>query len=419
MPIHELWYGAGRIPLDVPDHVEVHTDPHAEPPLATDPLSTIANAIDAPIGMRPLRELAKGKAKVAIVIPDPTRPPIAQVALLPLLSRLALAGVGPERLRIVVARGIHPAAPRDRIEHLVGSEMMRVLRPVQSAPESPDWNATLADFPGLGPVRIHRQVADADLVVLVGIVTPHHLAGFGGGAKALVPGVAERETVLAAHRLTLDSLVKPDGSIRPTWGQTTPNRFRKALTRIAQTLPCVFGLNLLCDAAGGIHAATAGDIEASHTAAAEQWYALRGLSADGKPNLAEMTVTGVESPRADTVIQAHKALLHAASVTKKGGPILWLAEAKDGPGHPSFLPWFEAGKLPRHLAALRERFHPYGLTAYSVRRIAKDHPVHVVSKVSGDVLRPMGLHVHATAQHALDHALKSSGAQTIRLLARG
>jgi hypothetical protein len=113
-----------------------------------------------------------------------------------------------------------------------------------------------------------------------------------------------------------------------------------------------------------------------------------------------------------------QALVVAAEVAKPGAPIVWLAHAGAGPGHPEFLPWFEAGRPTRHLAALRRAFHPYGLTAYALRWKAARHPVHVVSTLPADVLRPMGLLPFPDAQAAVDHALASSRAATCVVLPR-
>ncbi len=398
----QVWQGETALDVVLPDGLRAREVGGSPPRDAPDPLGLVANAIDQPIGAQPLAEAAKGMESVAIVLPDATRPQVARVTLLPLISRLARAHIGPEQIRLVIARGIHPTAPRAEVEHMLGEEIMRVLRPVQSAPDTPGLNETLLDHPRLGPVRVHRQVATADMIILTGIVTPHHLAGFGGGPKALVPGVAQRETVLAAHRLTLDALVRPDGSIRPAQG-ARPNSFQRTLLDVVEATGRVFSLSVVVGAGEGPVAAFAGAPRESHAAAIAGWQAMHGQTA---PRPHAGVIVGTRGARSRNLIQGHKALLWAAAWAAPGAPIVWVMPATEGPGHPDFLPWFEAGKLPRHLAALRERFHPYGLTAYSVRRIAKDHPVHVVSEMPGDVLRPMGLHVHATVADAVAHATR-------------
>ena len=375
---------------------------------AEDPLRVVADALDHPVGKPPLSDLAHDAKTVTIIVPDRTRPSAAHTYLLPLLARLALAGVHPGQIRIVVARGIHTTSSRDDVRRLVGDEIMESLRPIQSAPESPDTNVTIGHDPAIGDVRVHRTVAEAGLVILTGAITPHHLAGFGGGPKALVPGVAQRETIIAAHRLTLDALVRPNGSLAPCDETTEANGFRRALNRVARLLPNTFLLNVILTGDGQIADAVGGDVEAAHEEGIARWKSLHALP---DPVPYDCVIVHSPPPTDGDLIQAHKCLLRAAPWAKPGAPLIWTADATHGPGHPSFLPWFEAGKLPRHLAALRERFHPYGLTAYSVRRLAKDHPVHVVSSLPREILRPMGLLAFDDLQNAIDFAWREAGQQ--------
>lgn len=401
MPTVEIAYGDTTQSISLPSELHVVELTPSEAAPAGDPLGIVARALDAPIDAPSLVEAATGCTSVAIVISDNTRPAATRALLLPVLARLARAGRLPEQIRIVMARGIHPPTPRGEVEALLGRDLMG-MRPVQSAPDTPELNEVIGEHPRLGTVRVHRNVATADLVVLTGFVRPHHLAGFGGGAKALVPGVADRETVLAAHRLTLDTLVKPDGSIRAQGAQLTRNPFRRALQDVATSCGRCWLLNAVVDPDGEIVGAAAGDVGSAHEAATELWTALVGTP---DPEPADMVIVGGRPPHSDNLIQAHKSLLAASRFAKPGAPIIWSAPAPRGPGHRDFLPWFTAGKLPRHLAALRQRFHPYGLTAYSVRRLAKDHPVHIVSDVPGDITRPMGLYAFDGLQAAVDHAL--------------
>jgi nickel-dependent lactate racemase len=381
-------YGDEERRATLPDGIAItHVEPVA-PASTPDPLAVVANALDAPIDAPRLEELAAKAKRVAIVIPDGTRRASAHVYLLPVLARLARVGRGPAQIKLVMARGIHAATHRNVVEEMLGRELMHVMRPLQSAPSSPEMNRLIGTDPEIGEIRVHRDVADADLVILTGPVTTHHLAGFGGGPKALVPGVADRATVLAAHRLTLASLVRPDGSIRSVSGSFEGNAFYEALLRVARAFGKTWLLNVVLDPEGDIVAAAAGEVGAAHRAAADAWMKTHEMPT---PQPHDMVIVGVGGARSGDLIQCHKGLLRALAWAKPGAPIVWAAAAPNGPGHGELLPWFTAGKLPVHLLALRKQFHPYGLTAYSIRRIAKDHPVYVTSEMSKDLLRPMGL----------------------------
>jgi nickel-dependent lactate racemase len=398
-----LGYGEATLDVVLPEGVDVRIVAPRPLAPAPEPLAVVADALDRPLGLPPLAEAARGVRDVAIVVPDGTRPSAADAYLLPVIARLARAGLGPGAIRLVVARGIHRAMERAAVERIVGREVMAALKVVQSAPDSPEMNETVGRDPEVGEVRLHRAVATAGLVLLTGAVQPHHQAGFSGGAKALVPGVAERATVLAAHRLTLDATVAPDGSVRSAAGTLDRNAFREALLRIARAHGRAYALQVVLGDGGGIAVARAGEVGEAHEAAARAWLAAR---APAPPNPdADLVLVGGGLPGDGDLVQAHKALLAGARHARPGAPIVWLAAAPRGPGHPDFLPWFEVKGLPRHLAALRSRFQPYGLTAYSVRWIAHRHPVHVVSGESPDVLRPMGLLPFATVDAALAHAL--------------
>lgn len=409
-----LAYGAVDRELTLPAGLEVVEPRRPTPPVPPDPLDVVAQALDAPVDAEPLARAAAGLKRVTVVVPDATRPVPPAAILWPVLARLARAGVRPEGIRVVVARGLHAASTRAEVERIVGTEVLETLRPVQSAADLPEWNVPLHVDEELGEVRVHRQVAEADLVVLIGIVQPHHLAGFGGGAKALVPGTADRATILAAHRLTLRTWVQPDGGLRRLEGVWGPNPFREALVRVARTHGRCWSLNLVLDEQQRLLAATAGEVGTAHQVAAGLWTA---CCSGGEPQASDIVLAGVRGPRALDLIQAHKALQVAAAWARPGAPIVWLAAAAQGAGHPDFLPWFESGRPERHLAALRRDFHPYGLTAYGYRRVAAEHPVHVVSEVSPDILRGMGLLPAETPEVALARALEGGRGPRVAVLA--
>ena len=397
----DIGYGDERIGVELPDDLPVRVVEPATPTSSREPLAVVAEAVDNPIDAPALADAVKGVGTVAIVIPDGTRPAGADTYLLPLIARLARTGLTPDRIRVVMARGIHPATPRPQVEAMLGPEMMSLFRPVQSAPGSPDMNKTILEDPDLGPVRVHRHVADADLVILTGSVTPHHLAGFGGGPKALVPGVAQKETVVAAHRLTLDAIVRPDGTVRSAAGTLEGNSFHAALLRVARSFGRCWLLNVVLDAHGEIAAAAAGEVGAAQARAVEHYKTLYDWP---EPESADLVIAGTSGSPSRDLIQCHKALLRASAWAKPGAPIVWAAPAGHGPGHTALLPWFTAGKPPRHLMALRKEFHPYGLTAYSIKKLAKTHPVYVVSEMERALLQPMGLLPCKSLQAAVDLA---------------
>jgi nickel-dependent lactate racemase len=397
----DLPYGDGSVSVDIPDGVRVEVVRPPSVDRIADERGVVEAALDRPVGAAPLSERARGCRRVVIVVPDGSRPARTTLVVPVVLGRLAAAGVPDAAISIVVGGGIHtPPAEAERAA-LVGADVARRLAVVAPSADDAEQYAALPAAAALPRARVHRSLVESDLVVLTGAVAPHYLAGFSGGAKGLVPGCADRDTVLAAHRLTLDATVAPDGSVRPLLGRPEGNPFAAALLRVARTLPSLYLVNVGLADGRVVHAA-AGEVGAAHEAA---WREHRARLASPRPEPADLVVAGLGAPRDRDLLQSHKALVVAAEAAKPGAPIVWLAHARDGAGHAQFLPWFEAGKPPRHLAALRRDFHPYGLTAYALRWKAARHPVHVVSTMPADALRPLGLLPFETAEAAVAHAL--------------
>lgn len=398
----ELPYGPGRVTLRLPAGLAVEVVAPRGDDGPDDERAVVAAALDAPVGSARLEERARGAARVTIVVPDATRPARCPVVVGAVLERLARAGVPDDAVTVLVGGGIHAPPSRDEAAAIVGPDVAARVR--LAAADAGDA-AAYADLPpdrALKAPRLHRAVVEAGLVVVTGAVAPHYLAGFSGGGKGLVIGCGDRATVEAAHRLTLDATVAPDGSLRPRLGRPEGNPFAATLLRVARSLPAPTFLVNVGLAGGRVAHAAAGEVGAAHDAACAEH---RRRFATPRPAPADVVVAACGPGRDGDLVQAHKALVVAAEVAAPGAPIVWLAHAAKGAGHPRFLPWFEAGRLERHLFALRRDFHPYGLTAYALRWKAARHPVHVVSVLPRDVLRPMGLWVFDDAQAALDHAL--------------
>jgi len=251
---------------------------------------------------------------VAVVVPDETRPldrAAAFEALAPLLHGCTV--------RVVVGAGLHPAAP------------VAAPWPV----EVHDARAT--DLAGAGGgLRIAPAVAAAASVIVVSCVMPHYLAGFSGGAKGLVPGVADEATILAVH----------------AEAERGASAFRAAIAgRVRQIKADRFGLNLLVGPNGPFDA-TAGGLEEAHAEAVRRF---RAACAQPRPERADVVLADAGGHPVDaTLLQAHKAYDAAALLCRPGGTIILVAACDRGFGHPEF---------ERRLAGRGEGFHPYARTA--------------------------------------------------------
>lgn len=164
----------------------------------------LARALASPIDAEPVEELARGGKTAAIAVEDITRPAAAGPVLEALLERLGQGGIPPERVKVIVALGGHGPLHRRELELKLGETVMA---------RCDVWNhhpyENLVDL-GVSssgiPIHVNRNFAEADVKLAVGSVVPHPYAGFGGGGKIVLPGVAGIETLEMNHRPAVTGL---------------------------------------------------------------------------------------------------------------------------------------------------------------------------------------------------------------------
>ncbi len=197
------WHGSKRLDLVLPDswRVEVCNMSGYDRPAMTP--ESIGQAIASPIGMPPLRELARGRQEVVILFDDMSRVTRAAQVVPWLLEELAGAGIPDSRIRFIAALGCHGAMDRFDFVNKLGEAVLARF-PVYN--HNPFENCREIGTTSYGTkVAINAEVMACDLKIGIGSIVPHIMAGFGGGAKILMPGVASMETVDSLHRLQAEA----------------------------------------------------------------------------------------------------------------------------------------------------------------------------------------------------------------------
>ncbi len=201
-------FGRTGLELEVPDGVDVLA-PSRRAALA-DPVAAIAAAIRAPAFGRPLADIARPGASVAVSVCDVTRPFPARTVL-PVLIDL-LPG---RRITLVVATGSHRACTQAELEEMLGHEVLASCEVVQHDADDAGSHVGLGIVPGSTvPAAVDRRFLEADVRVTLGFVEPHFFAGFSGGPKMVAPGLADLDTIRELHS------VARIASPRATWGIT-------------------------------------------------------------------------------------------------------------------------------------------------------------------------------------------------------
>jgi nickel-dependent lactate racemase len=297
--------------------------PTPAPPLP-DVEAAVRVSLREPIGSRSLAELAGPDSRVALVIDDDSRPtPVASV-LPAVLSGLEAAGVSRSRVTLVTALGLHRPMTQDEVAERAGAGALEGLRWENHDCDDPSRLVELGTTRRGTPVQVNRTVAEADLVVTVGCIEPHLIAGFGGGAKMIVPGVAGRATIGHNHALHTTPQTF-DGVGRS--GDESPMRLDLE-EAVAMLAPPVFIVNTVLNGALQPVRVVCGDPVAAHR--------------EGVRTSAEIFAVPLEAP-ADVVVtdshpmdqdlrQGMKAIGNSIRAVRKGGVLIALIRAEEGVG---------------------------------------------------------------------------------------
>lgn len=343
-----LAYGRSGLDLELPGSVTV-LERWPEVGLA-DEAEAIRSALRAPIASAPLRDLVRATDSVVIVFSDITRP-MPNDRVLPVLLE-ELAHVPDANITLINALGTHRPNTADELRRMLGQGIVQRYRVVQHDA----WCD--AGLVGVGvsergyPLTVNRRFVEADVRILTGFVEPHFFAGFSGGPKAVLPGIAGIGTIMRNHDY---EMVAHPGA---TWLQTDGNPMYAEIERTALLAQPTFLLNVTLNQDGRLSGVYAGDMLAAHRQAREAVRASATIPVEAPFDVVVTSNGGY--PLDLNLYQAIKGVSAAARVVRKGGAIVMAAQCWDGlPAHGRYAELLAAARSPEDLLEhIRHLPHP-------------------------------------------------------------
>jgi lactate racemase len=360
--------------------------------------SVLAAALDAPLDSAPLHALAAGRSTAAVITSDATRAVPNRLLLPGVLDELERGGLAPQAVTVVVGGGAHRPATREELERMFGQELLRRVQVVTHDARR-DVCVDVGTTPAGTPVRVNRIVADADLRIAFGVVEPHEFAGFTGGRKAVLPGVAAYETILRNHRLEAIAHERA----RP--GVLEGNPAHEDMLAALGLAPLDFAVNVTLDRRLRPTALAAGSAEAVHAALTGVVRRTATLEVAQAPDL---LITGPGAPLDLNFYQAMKALVAVEPLVGPDTVVVLLAACRDGLGSADLLAPFEGGGAPGDVVGRAaadytvQKDHSYFLARFLARC---PHVVALCPGVADADLRRLRSTPAATLETALAEAV--------------
>ena len=322
-------FGAGGLPLSLPDSWNTTVVAKKAMPVLPDPHSAMAAAFVSPVNAAPLSELARGKKSVCVLICDVTRPVPNNIILEPLLQTLLDAGVPREAVTILVATGLHRPNEGEELVRVVGSREITATWRVENHFASRDEDHLfLGDTPGGVPVGIDKRFADAELKIACGLVEPHFMAGFSGGRKVVAPGVCHESTIRSFH----NARIMGDKSAANLTLDGNPLHAEQL--HIIRRLSPVYGVNTVIDEERRPSFVNFGEIIASHQKAVD--FALPFFRVELPRRFSTILTSSAGSPLDLNFYQTVKGLVGAKDVLVPKGRIFIVSECREGLGSEEF-----------------------------------------------------------------------------------
>ncbi len=335
----ELAYGRHGLPLDLPDDWPVTVvAPHYVPALP-DAAAALTAALRAPRQSQPLAERVRPGDRVGIVFSDITRATPHHLILPAVLAELQ--HIPREDITLFNALGTHRPNTAAELRGMIGG-LLDEYRVVQNDAFDPATQVCLGTTRRGHEIWLNREIAECDVKVLTGFIEPHFFAGFSGGGKALMPGMAGQQTVLGNHDAGMIA------HEQATWGVTKGNPIWEEVMEVAHVAGGTFLVNVTLNRDKGITGVFAGDPDAAHAAGC-------AFARDNAmvPVLAPFDIvvtTNSGYPLDLNLYQAVKGMSAAREIVKPGGAIIIAAECWDGiPDHGLYGQLLAAARSPREL----------------------------------------------------------------------
>ena len=413
MGLHfDLAYGTGTLPLDLPDGLEPVVLVANEQPALPDAVQAVRDGLKNPIGAEPLVKQLKDKKpeKIVVVVNDETRPTPYYAFFPPLVEAFEEAGIRDEQVTFVIATGIHDPHSKELNEKTYGKHMTDRFKFVSHIAKDDDSLVHMGRFDSGYEFYVNKLAVEADLLITVGVVMPHYFAGFSGGRKSILPGLAGFRTVEQNHARMVELM-----------DNLPPIRQNPVSLEMIEAARMV-GVNFIINAVTGsnkeVVKIVAGDLVAAWYEAVETSSSMFEIPFEKQVDICVSSACGY--PRDVNMYQAQKALDHADRITRDGGTIILVTESPSGYGEDVFERWMREGMTPQQIMdRIRTNFVMGGHKAYGFAKVAANKKFILVSSLSAEDSLPLFATKAESVQAAFDAALAENPGATVAVLPQG
>ena len=282
----------------------------------------VEEALLKPIGQVPLKELAKEKKHIVIISSDHTRPVPSHITM-PIILKHIRSSNPDAKITILIATGMHRPTTHEELVAKYGEKIVKEENIVIHDAYKDEDMTFKGILPSGGELWVNKLVDECDLLISEGFIEPHFFAGFSGGRKSVLPGIASKKTVLWNHN------AKFIANQNARAGSLKENPIHKDMLFAAKQAKLAFILNVIINSEKKVIEAFAGDLEQAHAYGCEKVLEIARVT-PVKSNIVLTTNGGY--PLDQNIYQTVKGMTAGEACVNDGGVIIILSSCADGTG---------------------------------------------------------------------------------------
>lgn len=367
---------------------------------------TISDSIDNPLGYESLSKFLEGGKDIVFIVNDATRPTPTAKVLDALSKRMDL-----ESARYIIATGAHRDMTPEEYDFVFGSHYEEVKDRIVVHDAKKSECVNLGTSKNGTPMEVNSVAVNADRLVIITSVEPHYFAGYTGGRKSFLPGVASYRTIEANHKLAM----RMEAQSLALDGNPVHEDMMDALKAVKGKQ--IFSIQMVLDRHQNIHRAFSGELNQAFQAAVE---VANKVFLVPVPEKADLVISVAPYPMDVDLYQSQKALDNGKWALKDGGKILMVSKCREGIGSETFLKQLSLSKDPNViLENLRMEYKLGYHKAAKMAEISLWGEMWAVTDLDPDLLREANITPFGSVAEALDKLLKEKPDARVMVLAEG
>ena len=355
----------------------------------------IKTAINNPTGIKPFPDFIRSCNKILIIVNDATRAtPTRKIMkqIMPLMKK--------KDITVIVATGAHRAPTEEEYKLILG-EFYEELK--ERITYNDARNKIAMKFYGVTRrgtrVFVNNIIEKNDCLIVIGSTEPHYFAGFTGGRKGIVPGIATYETIEHNHSFA----IHPDARILKLEGNPVHEDLTEATLLAVRDIP-VFAINTVLDKNHNLYACTAGDLVKSHLESVKFAKEVFTVNVKSKADI----VIAITNPPLDiNLYQAQKSLENVRLVIRERGIIILVAKCPEGIGPRNFYDLLVSEKTPSEV--IKKIVNNYKLGYHKSGKLVtllEKSLIYAVTELNASILEKIGMHKFSSLEEAIKDAIK-------------